>query len=392
MYEFPPRSEDQVTLTNWRTSPFNRWSFQHVREIVPSADIANDPDNVRALEVALANLAELGVEGESGAVSLNACLEQTQTDGFIMLHRGQIVAEYYANGMTAATPHILMSVSKSMLGLLAGILIDQGVLDEHALASDYLPELSGTAYVGATIRHLLDMRVGIKFNEDYLITRGPIIDYRKATNWNPIEPGDAPSDLRSFYAKLTETDGPHNGRFHYVSPNTDLLAWIMERAAGKRYADLMSELLWQPMGAQNSSYITVDRLGAPRAAGGMCVTTRDLARVGQVLVDGGRRDGTQIVPQGWIDDLSAAGDSEAWQAGDFTKYFPGLAIRYRSKWYTLDGEAPMLFCLGIHGQYLFVDCVNQVVIAKLSSRATPIDDGEEQRTIRMAQALRDFIA
>jgi len=392
MHEFPSRPEDQVTLANWRTSPFNRWSFRHVREIVPSADIANDPDNVRALEVALANLAELGVEGESGAVSLNACLEQTQTDGFIMLHRGQIVAEYYAPGMTATTPHILMSVSKSMLGLLAGILIEQGVLDEQALASDYLPELAGTAYVGATIRHLLDMRVGVEFSEDYLITSGPIIDYRKATNWNPTEPGDAPSDLRSFFAKLTKSDGPHNGRFHYVSPNTDLLAWIIERAAGKRYADLLSELLWRPMGAQCSGYITVDRLGAPRAAGGMCVTTRDLARIGQLLVDGGRRGNTQIVPQAWVDDLSAGGDTEAWQTGDFFKHSPGLAIRYRSKWYALDGEAPMLFCLGIHGQYLFVDRANKVVIAKLSSRAEPTDAADKLRTIQMAQALRDFIA
>ena len=325
MHEFPPRFEDQVTLANWRIGPFNRWSFQHVREIVPSADIANDPDNVRTLEVALANTGELRIEGEGGAVSLNAYLEKTLTDGFVMLHRGQIVAEYYANGMTATTPHILMSVSKSMLGLLAGILIEQGVLDEQALASDYLPELAGTAYVGATIRHLLDMRVGVEFNEDYLITSGPIIDYRKATNWNPAEPGDAPSDLRSFYAKLTETDGPHNGRFHYVSPNTDLLAWIIERAAGKRYADLLSELLWQPMGAQCSGYITVDRLGAPRAAGGMCVTTRDLARVGQLLVDGGRRGDTQIVQQAWIDDLSAGGRCQGLAGRRFFQALPGSA-------------------------------------------------------------------
>jgi len=396
MDKFPPHTADQVTLANWRTSPFCEWSFQHVREIVPSADIANDPDDVRLLEVAPANLADFRVEAEGNAISLETYLDQTVTDGFVALHQGKIVAEHYGHGMTAHTPHILMSVSKSMLGLLAGILIDQGVLDEQAQVTDYVPELAGTAYVGATVRHLLDMRAGIEFNEDYLITSGPIIDYRKATNWNPQEAGDTPSDLRSFFSQLTKSDGPHEGRFHYVSPNTDLMAWIIERAAGRRYADLMSELLWRPMGAERSAYITVDRLGAPRAAGGMCTTTRDLARVGQLLVDGGQRGGRRsdrrIVPQAWIDDLSAGGDAAAWNVGDFVAHFPGLPMRYRSKWYTLDGASPILFCLGIHGQYLFVDRANQVVIAKHSSRGTPLDDAHEMLTVRTAVALRDFLS
>ncbi len=391
MDEFPPHAGEQVTLANWRTSPFCQWGFQHVREIVPSADIANDPDNVRPLDAAPANLADFSVETDDGAISLDTYLDRTVTDGFVVLHRGRIVAEQYAHGMTAQTPHILMSVSKSMLGLLAGILIERGILDDQALASDYLPELAGTAYVGATVRHLLDMRAGIEFNEDYLITTGPIIDYRKATNWNPLDAGDTPSDLRSFFAQLRQSDGPHDGRFHYVSPNTDLMAWIIERAAGRRYADLMSELLWRPMGAASNAYITVDRLGAPRAAGGMCMTTRDLARVGQLLVDGGRRGEEQIVPQAWIDDLSAGGDAQAWNRGDFVEHFSDLPIRYRSKWYTLDGASPILFCLGIHGQYLFVDRAKQVVIAKHSSRGTPLEDAHEMLTLRTAAALCDFL-
>jgi len=284
-----------------------------------------------------------------------------------------------------------MSVSKSMLGLLAGILIEQKVLDERAQVTDYVPELAETAYAGATIRHLLDMRAGIEFNEDYLITSGPIIEYRKATNWNPLGPGDTASDLRSFFATLTKPDGPHGGRFHYVSPNTDLLAWIIERAAQRRFADLMSEYLWQPMGAQSSGYITVDRLGAPRAAGGMCVTTRDLARVGQLLIEKGRRGDRQIVPEAWIDDLETGGDAEAWKVGDFVEDFPGRPIRYRSKWYVLDEGAPILFGLGIHGQYLFIDRLNEIVVAKHSCRGVPLDVGDERLVIQAVLALRDLL-
>jgi len=391
MHEFPSGPEDQVTLANWRTSPFNQWAFQHVREIVPSADIANSPEQVMALPEQDCNFDNLRIGSDTGDIDFEDFLERSSTDGLVVLHKGQVVKQHYTNGMNESTPHILMSVSKSMLGLLAGILVDQDKLDVDALATTYVPEISATAYAGATIRNLLDMRAGIEFDEDYLLTSGPIIEYRKATNWNPLGPGDKASDLRSFYGLLTDSDGPHNGRFHYVSPNTDLLAWIIERATGQRYADLMSQLLWQPMGAERSAYITIDRLGAPRAAGGMCVTTRDLARVGQLLVNDGRHGNRQVVPESWINDMQGNGDAEAWQVGDFVEHFPGLPIRYRSKWYLLDGEAPVLFCLGIHGQYLFVDRANQVVVAKHSSRATPLEETDEQLNVRAALAIRDFL-
>ena len=95
---------------------------------------------------------------------------------------------------------------------------------------------------------------------------------------------------------MTDAAGPHGGPFNYVSPNTDLLGWAIERAMGRRYADLMSELIWKPMGARRSAYITVDRLGAPRCAGGVCATVRDLARVGQLIVEDGARGSMQSHP------------------------------------------------------------------------------------------------
>jgi CubicO group peptidase (beta-lactamase class C family) len=208
-----------------------------------------------------------------------------------------------------------MSVSKSMLGLLVGILADKGVVDLEAPVQDYVSELKGGAFYGASVRQLLDMRSGLDFNEDYLAASGQIIAYRKATNWNPLEPGETASDLRSFLPSLTATSGPHGGAFNYVSPCTDLLGWIIERAANRRYVDLFSEYLWRPMAAAHNCYITVDQLGAPRCAGGMCMTAMDLARVGQLLVNGGSRDSKQIVPEAWINDIARTGDTEAWKVG-----------------------------------------------------------------------------
>src|SRR6266702_3670841 len=199
MRGFPPQPQNQVTLANWRSTPFNRWAFHHVREIVPSADIPNAPGKVMALPAAA---------GDFSMLFADHFLEETNTDGAVILHRGKLVFEHYANGMTAETPHILMSVSKSMLGLLVGEL----GLGLERRVSEVLPEIAQTAYRGATIRQLLDMRAGIAFDEDYLATTGAIVEYRRATRSAPLGPGDTPSDLRSFYLNLKETDCAHCGR------------------------------------------------------------------------------------------------------------------------------------------------------------------------------------
>jgi hypothetical protein len=280
---------------------------------------------VRLLPIGLVDTDNIRIRGAKDRVlSLDDFLMAASTDSLVILHRGRIIVERYADGMTAETPHILMSVSKSLLGLLTGILVSEGILDPDRQVTTVIPEVSETAYKGATLRHLLDMRTGVAFDEDYTATSGPIVEYRKATNWHPPGPGDRPSDLRSFYQCLRASDGRHGGRFHYVSPNTDLLGWVIERATGQRFADLMSRYIWKPMGAQHSAYITVDRLGAPRCAvdrlgaprcaGGICATARDLARLGQVVADGGACEGTQIISAAWIDDIAQNGSADAWDA------------------------------------------------------------------------------
>lgn len=372
--------EAKATLANWRTPPFNRWAFHHVREIVPSADIPNDRRTVRELPSQPVDFGRLRIDPDSGEpLRFESFLEETQTDGVVILHRGRMIFERYANGMTDETPHILMSVSKSLLGLLFGLLH----LGPERLVADIVPEVKNTAYRGATLRQLLDMRAGIAFDEDYLATSGPIVEYRKATGWNPLGAHDEPSDLHSFYRNLVKADGEHGGPMHYVSPNTDLLGWAIERATGRRFADLMSELVWKPIGAEYRAYITVDRLGAPRCAGGMCATVRDLARVGQFIVEH---------PTPWMEDIERNGDPKAWAAGDFAQYLPGLPIRYRSQWYVLEGEAPLLFGYGIHGQFLFVDRRNQIVVAKLSSQALPMDAARMGLMMRAVSEIRKFLA
>ena len=390
MSGFPSAQTDLVTLANWRTAPYSRWAFQHVREIVPSADIPNAPSDVWKLASEPKDFSSFRFEHGGKQYSIDKFLDETDTDGLVILHGGKVVLEHYDNGMTSSTPHILMSVSKSLTAIVAGILIEQGKLDPEQEVVSIIPELKDSVYSDATVRHVLDMRVGLDFDENYLATSGPIVEYRKSTNWNPLGPGERPNDLRTFLASLKERNGPDGGPFHYVSTNTDLLGWILERAGGIRFADLLSTLLWKPMGAQCPAYITVDRLGAPRCAGGICTTTMDLARVGQLIVQNGRRNDTPIIPANWIEDMSGGGDPKAWAAGDLISYFGDRAMHYRNKWYILR-ERDIALGLGVYGQNVFVDKANELVIAKVSSQAPPLDKGLIDLTIAFVEAMSDHL-
>ena len=137
---------------------------------------------------------------------------------------------------------------------------------------------------------------------------------------------------------------------------------------------------------------TVDRLGAPRAAGGMCATLRDLALVGQLVANRGRRKGREVVPADWLADLLEGGDTAAGDAGDFAPYFPGMEAHYRSKWYVLRGDAPMAFGVGVFDQNVFADPENGIVIVKMSSQAPLLDERLIALTMRGVEAVRRHLA
>lgn len=360
-----------ANLSNWRTAPFNQWAFHNVRSIIPVAEIASAPGSTLALPespIALDGFALRLPNGSS--LDLNRFLQATATDGIVVLHDCGIAFEFYDGGTTKQTPHILMSATKSIVGLIAGILHHKGDLDVDATVSNYVPEIAATAYRGATIRHLLDMRTGVVLDE------GQQRAYAAACNWDPVAPGEGTPTLHAFFEHLSAAYKNHGGPFSYVSANTDLLGWAIERATGRSFADLVSALLWKPMGAAEGAYITVDRAGAARCTGGLCATVRDFARVGQLVLAKGQRGSGQVVPAAWLDDIAGNGDTTAWREGQWGESFAAISrnMRYRSGWYVVDEEPQILFAMGIHGQNLFVDTANRIVIAKVSSQNDPIDN------------------
>ncbi|MSP83609.1 MAG: class C beta-lactamase-related serine hydrolase [Alphaproteobacteria bacterium] len=371
MQGFPPKPEAQVTLSNWRQAPFNRWALHNIRQILPTAPIERNGPGV-PLPRAVRAVDRIALPGRNLTVA--DVLARTYTDGFLVLHNGHLAYETYATGMRPVDQHILFSVTKSVTASLAGIYVDRGALDPDALVTRYVPEAKGSAYATATIRHVLDMTVGIAFDEDYTAQTGDFVRYREASGWNPVfDPARLGDNIRAFVTTLPPS-GEHGHTYHYVSPNSDLLGWIIERATGTRFHELMSRDLWGPLGAEHDAYIGVDRIGTPRTAGGLCTSLRDLARFGQMMLERGVANGRQIVPSAWVDDIRAGGDAEAWKRGG--TWLPGG--RYRSKWYSVGNASDAFLGNGIHGQWLYLDPAASVVIAKFSSQPKAVDDAMDE--------------
>jgi CubicO group peptidase (beta-lactamase class C family) len=380
-----------ANLANWRQAPWNCWAFHHVSQLIPVARIARDPARTAPLPAKAGGLDGFSFHGPDGTRwDLPRFLAASSTDGLLVLRDGAVAFEWYGNGFTADAKHIIFSVSKSITGTVAGALVAQGKLDPDAPVTRYVPEAAGSVYGDCTVRHVLDMTVGLAFVEDYLDATGDFARYRLATGWNPSsEPGNV-ADLHRFLLTLRRDENPHGAKYHYASPNSDMLGWIVERAAGKPYASMVSELLWQPMGAEQDAEVTTDGVGAARAAGGVCVSLRDLARFGELMRNGGKAAGRQVIPAAWIDDIRNNGDPAPWAASDAIKFLPHG--RYRSQWYII-GNAHDAYCgIGIHGQWVYIDPKAKVVIAKQSSQPLPIEEATDRLVLTAFDAIGHHFA
>jgi CubicO group peptidase (beta-lactamase class C family) len=389
MAGFPPQPGSLVTLANWHEPQSVRWSFQHMREIIPSQSIPAAENPAPRFPSSLhptagGQLDSVGlIRLDGSSANVDDVLGDTCTDAVMILHDAHVVTERYEAGMSASSRHLLMSVSKSIVGCVAGVLIQQGLLDPDAAASRYVPEVGHSGYAGATIRDLLDMRTGVAFRETYTDLDAEVRVMERSIGWRPARDGD-PLGAYAYLASLA-TAGPHGGDFTYRSADTDMLGWVCERAAGTRMADLVSTLIWQPLGAEYDAEITCDPLGCAIHDGGISTTLRDLARFGQMLLDDGRVGDQQIVPQAWLRDSRNPSPEirDAFARSDNEPVLPG-GWYHNQFWFFRAHGTDIQLCLGIHGQMLYVDHSTRTVAAKLSSWPDP------QNTSHLIDTLRAF--
>lgn len=378
---------NEVLLSNWRVSPFNRWSLQNLGELVPTARVAAASGAVEARQRDMDGLLGEKVTVATAPETVAEFLLRSSTDAVTVMKGGKITGDWFAPHMEFGARHIIFSISKSVTAIIAGILEAEGVFDPEAPVTDYIPEAAGSAYGDASVRHVLDMSVSLDFEEAYLDPESAFARYRRATLWNP---GGGTESLREFILTLQRLAEPHGQTFRYRSPNSDLLGLLLERASGQRFTDLMREKLWLPLGAVSEASVGVDMEGTARAAGGISVTPRDLARIGEMLRQGGTANGHRIVPEAWVrDTTSTGGSNEAWRRGTMVSLFPNG--RYRNKWYQTGHENGAYCGIGIHGQWLYVDPSTEVVIAKMSSQPEPVDDPLDIEIVAFLEALSRMV-
>lgn len=365
MRGFPPAdAAATVDASNWHLYPQVKWSVRHMRELFASRDARPAGTRAHELNASPQSLDDLRVQSEQGVLSWQDFLAVTHTDAAIVLHNGRIVFERYFDGMTASDQHLLFSCTKSYCGLIAEILAARGQLDFSRAVESYVPEMTNSAYAGATVRQVADMTDGVHFNEDYTDLTADIYRHGYQMGLSPHDPANPPRGAYASLLTLGVRDHPPGHAFAYRSASTDLLGWIIQRAANKSLAELYAEEIYSNIGAEDAAYFTVDAAGMDIASMGLNITLRDFVRFGEMLRRGGRVGSRQAIPAEAVASVVAGGDREAFARAN-------IATRsgwsYKSQYWCTHDRFGSIWMLGVRGQRMLICPGLNLVMAKFGS-------------------------
>ena len=351
-----------LTSANWLDGPYNRIGLIRVAELARTARISRGDGPILELPRNERDLASFLFEFEGEEFRWSKMLEDTYTDGLLVLHEGAVLCEHYSERMDASDTHLLMSVSKSLNSTLCGVLAARDLVETEALVTNYIDELRGTAWDGCTIQHLLDMRAGVRW--DYSRDEDVICD---VSGYRTHQRTDIAPDTVSWIRSIGRSCD-HGGPFRYISLANDVLGWVLERAGGVRFAELFGREIWSRIGAERDAEILLDSKGFSVVEGGICTTLRDLGRFGLMCLEDGALAGRRVVPAPWlgrlrirdrqlIDAFSGAPNYDAATPDAF----------YHDCWWIDDAPRGVYSGLGINGQTLLVHHPSRTVIVKFSS-------------------------
>ncbi len=368
MQGFPPAAERTLRFADgsYYEFPQRRWSFSHMRELLPTARVSRGDGAVCVLPRAdrddLDAVPFTTMDGR--ASSWGEAFAANYTDGVVVLHRGNIVYEKYFGALQADTVHSAFSVTKSFVGTHAAMQVHAGELHDTASVTHYLPELHGTAYADATVRQVMDMIIGVRYSEAYADPTADIWNYARAGGMR-ARPADyaGPSSFYEYLVTLKK-EGQHGTGFTYKTVNTEVLAWIVKRVAGVRLADLTSTQLWSKLGCEYDALYQVDSVGTEAGGGGLNTALRDLARFGEAVRCDGSFNGRQIVPAAVVADIRNGANRDHFATAGYAT-LPGWS--YRNMWWVSHDVHQCFTARGIHGQAIWVDPTAEMVIARYAS-------------------------
>jgi CubicO group peptidase (beta-lactamase class C family) len=365
MQGFPPSPEKVVRLGSLLRFPNGRWGFHHLRELGPTAQVWRGDERTAAAPETPQEIGALAFDDDKGGKTTLADWQRTTyTDGLLVLHKGSVVYQKRYSGMAAHQPHALFSMSKSFTGLLATMVIKEGLVDPNALVSKYLPELKDSAWADATVQQTLDMTTGVAFREDFRDPTSGIFQYLFAAGMVPAPASySGPKTIPEFLATVKK-EGEHGAGFKYKTVDTEVMGWLLQRVTGKSYAALLSERIWSKIGAQDDAYVWVDPIGSQITSVGLSATLRDLGRLGETIRTQGRFNGRQVIPQAVIAEIRKGGDTDKFKAN-------GQAMRagysYHNQWWIPHDRDGTFEMKGLFGQHMHINPAAELVIIKLST-------------------------
>ena len=357
-----------VTQDNWDDAANAAATFPNAYQFTPHMQIAPTVKLwAQEWHYAPMNLLELSANDLDGEHSLEVLLrDRLKNHSMVVLNKGNLVHQHFYNGFDANQTHLQMSVTKSFTAMLAAISVAEGKLDMSQPIVSYLPELIDSGFEDATVQEVADMRsgIGVKF------TQGKLWDDRmtEAQDWN----GNSKyPNMRSImdYAKTLDNHRPIGKVYDYLDINTELLGKVVEKVQGKPLAEVFAAKLWHKIDVENPARWMANRNGEVVASGGLNITTRDLARVGQVIINGGKNiAGEQVIPTAFIESLMQGNDKvrHAWRHGKESKLAKGWYQDQFRVLYLPNSQGKtykVLAMVGIHGQILAMDLESQTVIA-----------------------------
>ena len=367
--------------------PAMRWSVSNFRQLMPTTNVSRGLGApvplARALRSDIDKLTFVPL-GSQQPMTWEQSLAANYTDGIVVLHRGQVVYERYFGVLNPEGQHGAMSVTKSVVGTMGAMLVADGTLDANKKVADYVPELAASAFGNATLRQVLDMTTGLKYSEDYADPNAEVWQHSAAGSPLP-KPKDntGPRTYMEFLLTVKPL-GEHGQAFAYKTVNTDVLGWVIARVTGRNVAQLMSERIWQRLGAEQDAYFTVDSIGTPFAGGGLNTGLRDLARFGEMIRNDGQYLGQQIVPKAVVDDIRAGGDKAAFAKAGYDLLKGGS---YRNMWWVTHNPDGAFMARGVYGQRIYIDPKAEMVIVRYASNPIAGNAANDPVTIPAFEAL-----
>ena len=393
MEGFPPPPEKLIMQpeSDFFSFPKLRWTVCHIRELMPTKQVSRGIGAAVPLRYSIderIDAVTFTPLGSEKTMTWDESLSENYTDGILILHKDRVVYEKYFGCLDEMGKHAAMSMTKSITGLLAEILLVEGQLDDQAKVSSIIPELKESAFGNATVRQVMDMTTALDYSEDYSDPKADIWIYSQAASPLP-KPQDYEGPNGYFeYLQTVKQDGVHGEAFGYRTINTDALGWILSRVTGKDLAHLLSERIWSRMGAEQDGYMTVDAKGTPFAGGGLSAGMRDLGRIGLLMLNGGTINGQRLFPKEVVENIRAGGDKKAFAKAGYKTLTGGS---YRSMWWVFHNTHDAFAARGVHGQTIYVDPKAEMVVVRFASFPTAKNAQIDPTSLPAYQAVAEYL-